>query len=122
MHELKGTIKTIGNLEQVSPKFRKRTLLLETVGKYPQLLAIEFVNDKVDMLNGYKAEQFTVNNETGSKTVTYKGDEVTVSVNIMGTAWQGKHFTNLKGWKIDKGAAVSNGQQNPDRQSADIPF
>tara|TARA_B100001250_G_scaffold126068_1_gene107268 strand:- start:1667 stop:1984 length:318 start_codon:yes stop_codon:yes gene_type:complete len=105
MHELKGTIKTIGNLEQVSPKFRKRTLMLETVGKYPQLLAIEFVNDKVDMLNGYNV-----------------GDGVTVSINIMGKEWQGKHFTNLSGWKIDKGAAVSNGQQNPDRQSADIPF
>ena len=105
MNEVKGTIKKIGELEQVSPKFRKRTLLLETVGKYPQLLAIEFVNDKVDMLNSYNV-----------------GEGATVSVNIMGTAWQGKHFTNLKGWKIDKGAAVSNGQQNPDRQSADIPF
>ena len=105
MHKLKGTIKKIGELEKVSPNFKKRTLLLESIGKYPQLLAIEFVNDKVDMLNDHN-----------------KGDEVTVSVNIMGTEWQGKHFTNLKGWKIDKGATVSNKQQNPDRQSADIPF
>ena len=105
MHELKGTIKKIGELEKVSPTFKKRTLLLESIGKYPQLLAIEFVNDKVDMLNDHN-----------------KGDEVTVSLNIMSNEWKGKHFTNLKGWKIDKGATVSNQQQNPDREKADIPF
>ena len=104
MHTIKGTIKTIGKLEKVSAKFSKRTLVIEELKKdYPQLLAVEFTNDKIDMLNGFR-----------------DGDSVEVSINIMSKEWQGKYFTNLKAWKITKGEEVSSTNQNPDRDN--IPF
>ena len=88
--EVSGKIKKIGNVEQVSASFQKRELVIATEEQYPQFISINFVQDKCDILNGYKL-----------------GDSVAVGINLRGREWvnpQGetKYFNDIQGWKISK--------------------
>lgn len=86
--EVKGIIHVIGNEQQVSASFKNRELVLRTEETYPQYISIKFVQDKCDLLNGYKV-----------------GQEVNVSINLRGRLWtnpQGeeKCFNEIQGWRI----------------------
>jgi hypothetical protein len=87
--ELVGIIKVLGATQEFGAKgFRKRELVVTTTEDYPQMLLIEFTQDKVDLLN-----EFMV------------GSSVTVSINLRGREWinpqgEAKYFNSLQGWKI----------------------
>ena len=88
--EVTGKTKVVGAEQQVSPTFRKRELVVTTDEQYPQSIMIEFVQDKIDLLNN-----LTV------------GENVKVSINLGGREWvnpQGetKYFNSIKGWRIEK--------------------
>ena len=58
--------------------------------QYPQMIMIEFIQDKVDLLNNYNV-----------------GQDVKVSINLRGREWtnqQGelKYFNSIQGWRIEK--------------------
>lgn len=83
--EVSGKILVIGQTETVgSNNFTKRQLVVETNEQYSQKIPIDFVKDKVSMLDG--------------KSI---GQEVTVSINIRGNEHNGKYFANIQGWKIE---------------------
>lgn len=91
--EVLGKIKKIGNVEQVTASFQKRELVVVTQETYPQFISINFLQDKCDVLNGYKV-----------------GDSVAVGINLRGREWvnpQGetKYFNDIQGWKISKAEA-----------------
>ena len=80
----------IGAEQQVSPTFKKRELVVTTDEQYPQSIMIEFVQDKIDLLNNLAV-----------------GENVKVSINLGGREWvnpQGetKYFNSIKGWRIEK--------------------
>lgn len=86
--EITGTIKQILPTQNVSSTFRKREVIVSTDENYPQVLSIEFVQDKVDLVERAK-----------------EGDKVTVSINLRGREWtnpQGevKYFMSIQGWRI----------------------
>ena len=55
---ISGTIKVIGQTQQVSEKFSKRELVInEPSGQYPQLIPIEFKQDKTSLLDGFKPDR-----------------------------------------------------------------
>ena len=88
--ELQGTIKKIGDLETFISGFQKKEVVLLTEEQYPQPISIEFLSDKVDILNGYKV-----------------GESVKIGINIRGREWtnpQGevKYFNSITAWKIEK--------------------
>lgn len=88
--EVTGKVKVVGDVQQVSPTFKKRELVVTTDEQYPQSIMIEFVQDKSDLLN----------------TVAV-GENVKVSINLGGREWvnpQGetKYFNSIKGWRIEK--------------------
>lgn len=118
--ELTGTVKLVMNEEVVSDRFKKRGLVLTTQEQYPQDIMIEFVQDKIDLLNGYR-----------------EGESVTVSINIRGREWRSpqgetKYFTSIQGWRIQRQEAASPGVSAPYTPSAqpgaeedtndDLPF
>tara|TARA_R110000744_G_scaffold6534_2_gene22818 strand:+ start:2673 stop:2933 length:261 start_codon:yes stop_codon:yes gene_type:complete len=86
---------------------------LQTIEKYPQLLEVNFVNEKVDLLNPYQIDQ-----------------HVTIGINLRGNVWkksetETRYFTEINGWRIDESAEeITNGIQNEARQvaSTDLPF
>ena len=55
--EVKGVLKNISEIQVISEKFKKRSVILQTIEKYPQLLEVNFVNEKVDLLNPYQIDQ-----------------------------------------------------------------
>jgi translation initiation factor IF-3 len=92
--ELKGTIKHIFDTQTVGNNgFKKREMILVTDERYPQVIKIEFVQEKTALLDQFK-----------------EGDDVTVSINIRGREWvnpEGKtlYFTSIQGWRIVKSEA-----------------
>lgn len=88
--ELTGTIKIIGTEQTFGANgFRKRELVITTDEVYPQDIAIEFTQDKCDILNKCIVDE-----------------KVKVSINIKGREWvnpQGetKYFNSIQGWKIE---------------------
>lgn len=81
--EITGKIYKIGNEEQVTASFKKRLLVIETDEKYSQKVPIDFVQDKINLIDQYKI-----------------GESVTVSINVRGNEYNGKFYVNLQGWKI----------------------
>ena len=87
--EIKGTVKLVEETQVVGTNgFRKRLCVITTSEQYPQTIATEFVQDKVDLLD--KVDE---------------GDEVTISINIRGREWTNpegevKYFTTVQGWRI----------------------
>ena len=89
--EVNGKVILVGNTEEVGQNgFTKRMLVVESSEQYPQKLAIDFVKDKTSVLDGYKV-----------------GDNVSVSINLRGSEYNGRYFVNLQGWKITKAGEQS---------------
>lgn len=94
--ELQGTVKLITDTQTFASGFQKRELVLTTQEQYPQPINIEFLSDKISLL-----DQISV------------GDEVKIGINLRGREWvspQGetKYFNSIVGWRIEKSAAGSN--------------
>jgi hypothetical protein len=88
--EILGKVKVLGAEQVVSASYKKRELVIVTDEQYPQFIAIEFPQDKGDLLNSL-----------------VEGDSVKVSINLGGREWvnpQGetKYFNSIKGWKLEK--------------------
>lgn len=87
-----GQILKIGQVKQVSDKFRTRELIIktDTESQYPQTVAFQLTQDRVDKIDGYQA-----------------GDMVTVNFNLRGREWtspQGevKYFNTLEVWRVER--------------------
>lgn len=76
-------------------------MVVTTNEQYPQMLMIEFVQDKCDLLNSYQV-----------------GQDVKVSINLRGREWinpQGEavYFNSIQGWRIEAAQAASAGEVPP---------
>jgi len=89
--QIKGVIKRINPTVNVSDKFSKREIFVETVEQYPQTLGVQFENAKCAVLDLYQV-----------------GQAVVVDVNLRGRDWQKAegigNNTYLQGWKIEADA------------------
>lgn len=115
--ELEGQIKVIGETGTFgSNGFRKREIVLTTNDQYPQTIMIEFVQDKCDILNGYKV-----------------GQPVKVSINLRGREWENqqgetKYFNSIQGWRIEGldsnpvDAFEPSRNAEPNNQPDNLPF
>ncbi len=86
---LNGKI-AVNDEEKSKASFKKRELVITTDEQYPQIIMIEFIQDKCDLLNAVAV-----------------GENVKVSINLGGREWvnpQGetKYFNSIKGWRIEK--------------------
>ncbi len=83
-YDLTGKIKLIQAAQTFDSGFTKREMVVIVEdGKYPQEINIEFVQDKVRLLDNLQV-----------------GQEVTVTFDIRGREYNGRYFNNLQGWKI----------------------
>ena len=89
--EITGKIKKIDETKTFgSNGFRKREMVITTEDQYPQMILVEFIQDKCDLLDNYKV-----------------GEDVKVSINIRGREWinpegEAKYFNSIQGWRIEK--------------------
>ena len=89
--EVQGLIKIKGEVKTFGAKgFKKRELVITTEDQYPQMIMLEFIQDKCDLLDSYKV-----------------GDNVKVSINLLGREWinpkgEAKYFNSIQGWRVEK--------------------
>ena len=90
-YDLTGKVKLIQDAQTFGSGFTKREMVVIVEdGKYPQEINVEFVQDKVSLLDTVEV-----------------GQEVTVTFDIRGREYNGRYFNNLQGWKIQAGAAAA---------------
>lgn len=102
-YDLTGKIKLIQEAKTFESGFTKREMVVVVEdGKYPQEINLEFVQDKVALLD-----------------TLAPGQEVTVTFDIRGREYNGRYFNNLQGWKI-----VASGDEHapPPDQSAEAHY
>jgi len=91
MNNVKGKIIVLKETVEVSDKFSKREIVIQTEEKYPQTIPIEFTQDRCSLLDVFK-----------------NGEDVDVSVNLVGRVWnnpqtqEDRYFLSLSGWRIEK--------------------
>ena len=97
--EIKGKVDKILKVQEFTSGFKKQVIVIEVDGKFPQKVAVEFGKEKIDLLSSVAV-----------------GNEVSASVNIRGSEYNGRYFISLTGWKID---ILSAGTST---EADDIPF
>lgn len=122
--EVIGKVKLIGDVQTFGANgFQKRELVVTTDDQYPQMIMIEFVQDKCDLLNNYSV-----------------GQDVKVAINLRGREWinpqgEAKYFNSIQGWRIENlSQAAGSGSNLPpveqftpaadvsDAEPDDLPF
>ncbi len=82
--------------------WRKRSFVIETLDdQYPKKVCIDAWGDRIENVTSLAV-----------------GDEVTVSFDIESREYNGRWYTNVKAWKIDKKQAA-NAPSNPPLPGAD---
>ena len=72
--------------EQKTESFKSRDFVIEvTDGQYPQFVKFQCVQDRTEIVSEVNV-----------------GDEITVHFDLRGREWQGKYFTNLNAWRVNK--------------------
>jgi single-strand DNA-binding protein len=83
-YDLTGKIKLVQEAKTFDSGFTKREMVVIVEDdRYPQEINLEFVQDKVSLLDNLQV-----------------GQEVTVTFDIRGREYNGRYFNNLQGWKI----------------------
>lgn len=88
--EIKGTIKVIKDIQQVSDKFQKREFVIETNEQYVQTICVELQGNNVDIIDAYSV-----------------GESVVVDINLRGRLWtnpqgEDKYFNTIVAWRIQR--------------------
>ena len=107
--ELQGTVKKIGETQTFASGFQKRELVLLTEEQYPQPIQIDFLSDKIDLLNNVS-----------------EGESVKVGINIRGKEWtnpQGevKYFNSISGWRLEKVSGENTNTEAPQPNTFQTP-
>ena len=71
-------------------KFKTRSIIVTTEEQYPQTLAIQFTQDRVNAMDIFNP-----------------GDKVKIAINLKGREWTNQAgevsvFNTIEGWKIEK--------------------
>ena len=99
-----GTVHQVNDTQQISEKFKKRTIVLtDEAASYPNFIEFVFTQKNVDMLDGIK-----------------KGDKVDITFTLKGRQWKDKFFNELSAFRI-KSVGASNETFTPEPDS-DLPF
>jgi len=89
-YDLTGKVKLIQEPQTFASGFTKREVVVTVDdGKYPQEIVLEFLQDKVSLLDNVS-----------------EGQEIKVFFDIRGREYNGKYFNNLVGWKIESDASA----------------
>ncbi|MEX1002202.1 MAG: DUF3127 domain-containing protein [Crocinitomicaceae bacterium] len=119
MYTLKGELKVINDVQQISDSFKKREfVVIDASGQYAQTILFQVVQDRVDLLNDFK-----------------EGDNVEVTFFLRGREWTNpkdgsiRFFNSLDAWKIEplgssseKPASADNAETFVAEGDDDLPF
>ena len=104
--EVAGKLYKKYDTEQKSERFKAREFVIEIEdGQWPQLVKFQLVQDKCDVLDPYE-----------------EGEMVNVHFDLRGREWNGKYFTNLNAWRLEKKDDAGGSTPPPQESFPDDPF
>jgi len=80
--------------ESQNGPWRKQDFILETTDQYPKKICITQWGDKID--------QFGIQ----------KGETITAFIDLQSREYNGRWYTDVKAWKIEKGTGSASAQNN----------
>ncbi|MEL7021954.1 MAG: DUF3127 domain-containing protein [Bacteroidota bacterium] len=84
--EIEGKLHKKFDTEAKSAKFQARDLVIEVAdGQYPQFIKFQLVQERCSLLDEYN-----------------EGEQIKVHFDLRGREWNGKYFTNLNAWRLEK--------------------
>jgi single-strand DNA-binding protein len=101
--EIIGKAVKIFDIESKSASFQTREFVITTEETYPQFVKFQAVQDRCNIVDGIN-----------------EGDKLKVYFDLRGREWQGKYFTNLNAWKVEKQAADAPAVSAPSSTSSDM--
>ncbi|MCB0594425.1 MAG: DUF3127 domain-containing protein [Lewinellaceae bacterium] len=89
--EVEGKLHKKYETENKTDSFQAREfVILVESGNYPQYVKFQLVQDRCALLDPYE-----------------EGEEIKVHFDLRGREWQGKYFTNLNAWRLEKASAAA---------------
>jgi len=89
--EVEGKLYKKFDTESKTQTFQARDFVIEvSSGNYPQLVKFQLVQDRCSLIDDYA-----------------EGEHLKVHFDLRGREWNGKYFTNLNAWRIEKSEATA---------------
>jgi hypothetical protein len=104
--EISGTVVNLLPMQTGQGKngaWKKQEFILETPGQYPKKVCISLWGEKIDE----------------NKLVS--GDKITASINIESREFNGRWYTDVRAWKIQKGVAAGSNRDAPPTEENYVP-
>jgi hypothetical protein len=86
--------------ESKNGPWRKRDFILETAGQYPKQICITQWGDNID------------------KADVHEGEQITAHIDLSSREYNGRWYTDVKAWKVEKGSPSNSGGNGNDQQQA----
>ncbi|HFA47962.1 MAG TPA: DUF3127 domain-containing protein [Bacteroidetes bacterium] len=103
--EIEGKLLRKYDTESKTANFQAREFVLEIQdGNYPQYVKFQLTQDRCPLLDPCE-----------------EGEQLKVHFDLRGREWQGKYFTNLNAWRIEKPAPVAAVNTSPAPASVPAP-
>ena len=102
-YEAVGKLLKKYDTENKTQTFQAREFVIEMAGQYPQMVKFQLTQDRCAALDPFN-----------------EGDQIKVQFDLRGREWNGKYFTNLNAWRLEKGDAPA--AQEPPTPSFDNNF
>ena len=103
--EVEGKLIKKFDTENKTDTFQAREFVIEiNSGNYPQAVKFQLVQDRCTLIDGYE-----------------EGEFIKVHFDLRGREWQGRYFTNLNAWRIEKPEA-SQSPEGPPPTSGESDF
>lgn len=101
--EIEGKLLRKFDTENKSQSFQAREFVIEVPdGNYPQYVKFQLTQDRCAAIDAHK-----------------EGETIKVHFDLRGREWQGKYFTNLNAWRIEKATGTT---AAPPPAAADYDF
>lgn len=88
--------------ESKNGSWKKQDFILETPGKFPRKICVTQWGEQIDQNN------------------VSEGDEITAHIDIQSREYKGKWYTDVKAWKVEKGASAGGEKPNHDENVIDF--
>ena len=89
--EVEGKLLRKYDTESKSASFQAREFVIEIPdGNYPQFVKFQLTQDRCALIDSCE-----------------EGEQIKVHFDLRGREWQGKYFTNLNAWRIEKATAAT---------------
>jgi len=103
--EVEGKLHKKFDTENKTNTFQAREFVIEVAdGNYPQFVKFQLTQDRCPLIDGHE-----------------EGEMIKVYFDLRGREWNGKYFTNLNAWRLEKVSATVSAEAPPPADIQDFP-